>query len=53
MAYEDSINVTIEKNPDGTYKIEEFGVHYGSASFGTVIAWFVDRLLDTKTDGKG
>ncbi len=37
-------NINVQTNEDGTFRIEEFGVHYGSASFAEAIAWFAERL---------
>ena len=39
---------SITLNEDGTFCIEEFGCHYGSASMGQAIAWFVERLLEMR-----
>ncbi len=44
--YKKELLPEIRRNSDGTYAVEEFGVHHSHATFGDVVAWFVDRLMD-------
>lgn len=44
------VQITFRVNVDGTFSVEEFGLHHSNATLGVAIGFIVDRLRSMQVE---